>query len=156
MWIDLFLVLIGGIFGTLLRYGIAKGMEKSYSGDYPIGTLIANFLGCFFAGILFKFPAGLSQSWKYGVTCLSVGFCGSLTTFSSYVHSNLDNLEKSNILYGLIDVLVSTIGCFLMFASGVKIYEVFFEDFLKHQVGQNTDEHRQLDTQQNDSPAEEL
>ena len=61
--------------GALVRYFFSR-----YNKDFimPLGTLIANLLGCFLIGLLYNHVES-----KEVYTILATGFCGGLTTFST-------------------------------------------------------------------------
>lgn len=81
------LVAIGGAFGSAARYGCALLLEGRLV-DWPLGTLGANLLGCFVIGVI----NGLTQDLdlplisKEGRLLLATGFCGGLTTLSSFIN----------------------------------------------------------------------
>ena len=89
--IEITFLAVGGLGGTFLRYGITK--SPLLLGALPVNVLIVNIIGSFILGVF----AVLSQQWnldqKY-VMLVAIGFCGSLTTMSSFA------LESSNMLDG--------------------------------------------------------
>ena len=62
-------------FGALVRYLFSRYNQAS---KLPLGTLIANLLGCFLIGLLYNH---VESKEVYAV--LATGFCGGLTTFST-------------------------------------------------------------------------
>jgi CrcB protein len=71
---------IGGICGAALRWGIIEVSDSSSS--WPTGVFIANMAGCAVLGFLAgRYAAFIGTSIFVGLT---VGFCGALTTFSSF------------------------------------------------------------------------
>ncbi len=46
------LVGLGGFAGSMSRYGFSLAAQR-WSIDWPLGTLAANFLGCFLIAVLF-------------------------------------------------------------------------------------------------------
>ncbi len=87
--IELAFLAAGGTAGTLLRYGITK--SPLVLGALPVNVLIVNAVGSFILGAFVI----LSQQWnldaKYALL-VAVGFCGGLTTMSSFA------LETSNLI----------------------------------------------------------
>ncbi len=75
----LFIISCIAILGAIARYFIQSLFDASLY--RPYGTLIVNILGCFVLGIVSEIYSTHSQSTLY--QAISVGFCGSLTTFSS-------------------------------------------------------------------------
>ncbi|MDE1861748.1 MAG: CrcB family protein [Thaumarchaeota archaeon] len=86
--IELLLLGAGGLAGTFLRFKITQ--SPLLWGTLPMNVLIVNIVGSFVIGIF----AVVSQQWNldFRYTLLvAVGFCGALTTMSSFV------LETSNL-----------------------------------------------------------
>ena len=89
--IEMILLAIGGLAGVFLRYGMTK--SQLVLGALPINVLIVNIVGSFILGVF----AILSQQWnleqKYAML-VAIGFCGGLTTMSSFA------LESANLIDG--------------------------------------------------------
>jgi CrcB protein len=102
---SLVLVSLGGIAGTLARYGIG-----AFFPDDRQGTLIANVAGVALASALLVFMErrGISQLRLL----LLPGFCAGFTTFSAVTAHSLEPIEGGmlflvqNILFSLITVIV--------------------------------------------------
>lgn len=86
--IDLILMAVGGTVGTFLRYKITS--SPLLIGSLSVNVLLVNVIGSFILGIF----AVTSQQWnldqKYALM-IAIGFCGALTTMSSFA------LETSNL-----------------------------------------------------------
>ena len=100
------LVLLGAIPGAVLRYLL--GVFVPHYFNLPIGTLIANVLGSFVLGmVVIMFRLGVTTSEM--VTMMGIGFCGSLTTMSSFAVESINlpfNLLLLNISITLIFVFI--------------------------------------------------
>jgi len=84
MWMILS-VGIGGFCGSVLRYLIhLLGMRVLDQGW--IGTLISNAVGCFILGCLVVGCTKAAWLTPAQRLCLTAGFCGGLTTFSTFTH----------------------------------------------------------------------
>ena len=79
-----FLIAVGGAFGSVLRYALQGVVQRLTEGDFPLGTLIVNVLGCLVMGFLcgmFDGPLLVREEYKIG---LRVGLLGGFTTFSAF------------------------------------------------------------------------
>jgi fluoride exporter len=74
---------IGGVLGALSRYLVGSWMAGAAGSGFPWGTLLINLTGSILLGYLLRsFPAwGTSPDAR---AFLTVGFCGSFTTFSTF------------------------------------------------------------------------
>lgn len=83
----------GAILGSFIRYKI--GESPLLLNTLPINVLIVNVIGSFILGIFVV----LSQQWnldgRYSLF-IAIGFCGSLTTMSSFALDSLNLLENSH------------------------------------------------------------
>src|ERR1700761_2373920 len=83
MWRSLVAVAVGGALGCLFRWYLAIFLNR-YFPTIPPGTLAANLIGCYIIGMamaLFVVYPTLAPEWRLFVT---TGFCGGLTTFSTF------------------------------------------------------------------------
>lgn len=81
----LLLVAVGGVIGTLARYGLSR-MEPGATEGWPWGTFTANIAGAFVLGALLDWlgRTGPDRGWRQRVRLLTgTGFCGGFTTYSS-------------------------------------------------------------------------
>jgi CrcB protein len=87
--IELILLVIGAIAGALLRYKIVS--SPILLGALPLNVLFVNIIGSFILGVFSVVSAFWNLDTRYSLL-VAIGFCGSLTTMSSFV------LETSNLL----------------------------------------------------------
>ena len=79
----LVLIALGGMLGTLCRYGLATWVDQRVPSSFPYGTVVINLAGCFVAGLLFPLfeQASIAPELRLAVF---TGFLGGFTTFSAY------------------------------------------------------------------------
>ncbi len=85
---QLLLVFIGGGFGSVLRFIIAKYLNSSENG-IPYGTFAANIIGSLLIGIILGLAAKNNTLTENQTLLLATGFCGGFTTFSTFAYENL-------------------------------------------------------------------
>lgn len=126
MLLNIFWVGIGGFAGSVARYlvsGWAQNLNKELL--FPLGTSIANILGCLFIGLL----AGIFQlkGWANPELRLFVfvGILGGFTTFSTFANESFFLIEKGEILLALFNVVGQvTIGLLAVW-GGYSISRLF-------------------------------
>lgn len=116
-WVHLTYTAIFGAVGAYLRYILSKLNTKFQ--DFPIGTFTANVLGTWLLAIwtlLSKFEVDYHRHDLMAVLYgLSTGFCGCLTTVSTFINE-LDTMKvKSLYKYGLTTYIFAQVGCILIF-----------------------------------------
>lgn len=100
---------IGGFIGSIARYITTVLVHKIFPTTFPLGTLIVNLVGCFLIGIIlgiFEKGEVLSPEMRL---FLSVGFCGGLTTFSTFTNDTINLINDREVL-------------FLTFYMGVSVF----------------------------------
>lgn len=76
----------GGFVGTCGRYLICRWSAGVYHGSFPVGTFLVNILGCFIIGLLFGLFERYQMLDSKEHIVMVTGFCGGLTTFSSFAY----------------------------------------------------------------------
>ena len=102
----IFLVMLGAIPGAIGRYVLGLVFKGLFA--IPIGTLIANTLGSIILGIVVTLYR-LQLIKPEVITSVGIGFCGSLTTMSSFAVESLELLSNSGVLF------LSYLGITLLF-----------------------------------------
>ena len=93
----------GSVFGAFLRYKITE--SPLLFNTLPLNVLIVNVIGAFILGVFVV----LSQQWnldgRYSLFA-AVGFCGSLTTMSSFALDSSNLIETKH--YGALAINILT------------------------------------------------
>lgn len=118
-------VFIGGGAGAVLRYLTGFCALRYLSINLPFATFAVNIIGCFILGILYvKVLArpDISNSLKLALTA---GFCGGLTTFSTFSLELFEMLKNAQIIQFLIYLFLSIITGLTAVWIGVNIAKYF-------------------------------
>jgi len=78
------LVGAGGALGCLARYGLAGASQAIFGARFPVGTLLANVIGCALVGVFGYFFVDRQALSPQHRLLMVTGFLGGLTTFSSF------------------------------------------------------------------------
>ena len=87
------LVALGAAIGAPLRFLIATSLDQD---RFPRGTLLVNVVGSFLLGLLIE--AGATGHW---LALLGTGFCGGLTTFSTFSVEAIELLQRRLTIAGI-------------------------------------------------------
>ncbi|MEU6999723.1 fluoride efflux transporter CrcB [Nonomuraea sp. NPDC046570] len=101
-------VFIGGVLGAPARYLVDRFIKERFGATMPWGTLAVNVLGSAILGLFM----GLASNGRIPHAVLSLigtGFCGALTTFSTFsadtfklIEAGSANKAWGNVLLNLI------------------------------------------------------
>ena len=116
---SIFLIGIGGALGSITRYLINELFIKHIPGEYPLGILFINTLGCFFIGYYLGANLFVKDDQYY---LFVIGFLGSFTTMSAFTYQTI-NMLNTNILIAssyIIGTIILTIAATAYGASFSK------------------------------------
>lgn len=108
-------VFIGGGAGSILRYGISFLVQRQTTVTFPLATLFSNIISCLlFAAVYFVYQQKdlIPQSMR---VLLITGFCGGLSTFSAFSFETFELIRRGELLYAVLNVLVSVLLCLGIF-----------------------------------------
>lgn len=98
------LVLLGGAVGAPSRYLIDRWVQRRHDSVFPWGTLTVNVVGCVILGVL----AGAARELPGPVVTLAgTGFCGALTTFSTFGFETTRLLEEGSLAEAVLNTVTS-------------------------------------------------
>ncbi|MFD2574018.1 fluoride efflux transporter CrcB [Spirosoma soli] len=115
------LVFLGGGLGSLLRYVVSRSIPAGSLGSpFPFAILTVNVLASFVLGAVVGW--GMSRSGGEEARLLiGVGFCGGLSTFSSFSQDTLVLLHQDRTGAALLNIGLNVALCLLASVSGLYI-----------------------------------
>jgi fluoride exporter len=115
---------LGGALGSILRY-LTQLLFAAFSLTFPMGTFVANILGCFAIGLLYALMekyTGLSTEWRlFWIT----GICGGYTTFSSFSYESISLFKQGNYFYFFLYMMMSIVVGLLATLVGIVVVSKF-------------------------------
>jgi CrcB protein len=114
-------VFIGGGTGSVARWFLSMRLNPMHQ-VIPLGTLTANLIGAFIIGMglaWFNRMTHIDPMWKLLIT---TGFCGGLTTFSTFSAEVVFLLQDGRINWALANIAVNMLGSFAMTALAFWLF----------------------------------
>jgi CrcB protein len=94
--VTVLLVALGGMAGAPLRYLLDKVIQSRHDSVLPWGTFTVNVIGSAILGFLLGAQQHLGMSSQV-MALAGIGFCGGLTTFSTFGYETLRLLEDGAV-----------------------------------------------------------
>ncbi|QNE21913.1 fluoride efflux transporter CrcB [Kribbella qitaiheensis] len=106
---NLLLVIVGAAIGAPLRYLTDRAVQSRHDSVFPWGTITVNVVGCVVLGIVGG--AASTASVPHEVQLLvGTGFCGALTTYSTFSYETLRLIEQDAKFFAAANVVTSIVA----------------------------------------------
>lgn len=116
-WKSIVAISIGASLGALLRWGLSMQLNSLFPA-IPPGTLISNLIGGYVVGVAIALFASstLPIEWRLFVI---TGFCGGLTTFSTFSAELVILLQQGRAFWAVAAAATHLAGSVLMTFAGI-------------------------------------
>lgn len=120
MYSSLLAVVVGGSLGCVGRWLLSLKLNGLFP-SLPLGTLLVNLIGGFIIGMAMAFFArfpNLDPAWRLLIT---TGFCGGLTTFSTFSAEVVFMLQHDRLDWAAATIMAHVLGSLLMTFAGYYV-----------------------------------
>ena len=104
---EFLLVFCGAGLGGTMRFAVIRAMAQLITANY-YAIFICNMIGCFLAGFILSYILQRhGQNWinLFFITGLAGGF----TTFSAFAVDNIQMIQKGDVIYAILYIVLSII-----------------------------------------------
>ena len=125
-WVLILLTAFGSALGGVCRYLGMTLVTRLLGERFPWGTLIVNGLGSFLLGLILGGGIVAGKGWlsfEGAHAFAAIGFCGGLTTFSTFSLQTFSLFTEQSWGRMLANILGSVLLCVLCVVSGYAIGE---------------------------------
>jgi len=119
-------LVLGATLGAAVRYYASLWAAAQFGTAFPYGTLLVNVVGSFILGAFLTLATQriiVSPGLRLFV---ATGFCGSLTTFSTYSYETVTMLEQGSYLTGALYLFSSLALGVLSVILGAALMRALF------------------------------
>jgi CrcB protein len=122
MWKPILAISLGASLGALLRWALGSQFNSIFP-TVPPGTLTANLIGGYIIGLAVAYFAqapNLAPEWRL---LIITGFCGGLTTFSTFSAEVVTLLQQGRLTWAMGAIAIHVSGSLLMTLLGLASWQ---------------------------------
>lgn len=124
MWKPIIAISLGAALGALLRWQLGIRLNSAFP-LIPPGTLTANLVGGYVIGLAIAYFAQapeIAPEWRLFII---TGFCGGLTTFSTFSAEVVTLLEEGRLMWVMGAITAHLSGSLLSTFAGLATWQLF-------------------------------
>lgn len=124
MWKPILVISLGAALGALLRWVLGIKLNSLFP-SIPPGTLSANLIGGYIIGLAMGYFAQapeIAPEWRLFII---TGFCGGLTTFSTFSAEVVTLLQEGRLYMAMGAIAAHVTGCLLTTLAGLVSWQWF-------------------------------
>jgi len=122
MWKPVLAISVGSALGALLRWVLGTNLNACFP-SLPPGTLSANLIGGYIVGVAVAYFAqapDIAPEWRLFII---TGFCGGLTTFSTFSAEVVTLLQEGRLPMAVGAIAAHVTGSLLMTLAGLVSWQ---------------------------------
>jgi fluoride exporter len=112
-------VALGGVLGTVARFGLQGWVQERAGGGFPAGTVVVNILGSLVLGFAMRYTTGSTVVSPEMRAAITIGFCGAFTTMSTFAFESQALLVDGDYGRAFAYMAVTLIGCLAFTFAGI-------------------------------------
>lgn len=123
MWKPIVAISLGSALGALLRWQLGVRLNSLFP-SLPPGTLAANVIGGYVVGVSVAYFAqepNLAPEWRL---LIITGFCGGLTTFSTFSAEVVSLLEAQRLTMAMGSIATHVAGSLAATLAGIASWKI--------------------------------
>lgn len=123
MWKAIIAISLGASIGAMLRWFLGAQLNSLFP-TMPPGTLIANLIGAYIVGLAIAYFAqapDIAPEWRL---LIITGFCGGLTTFSTFSAEVVALLQQEKLNWAMSTIVVHVSGSVMMTFAGIATWQL--------------------------------
>jgi CrcB protein len=115
---DILYLAVGAVLGVVIRYNITG--DELFVGPLPVSVLIVNIAGSLILGISSTAVSSFGLDQRYTLL-IGIGFCGTLTTMSTFAFETVNLFSAGKLLIAGIDIVLNVGASLLAIVLGRAI-----------------------------------
>ncbi len=123
MWQPVVAISVGAAGGALLRWQLGARLNSLFPA-IPPGTLVANLIGGYIIGLAIAYFAQASDIAPEWRLLIITGFCGSLTTFSTFSAEVVTLLQEGRLALAMGAVSIHVAGSLVATLAGLATWQL--------------------------------
>ncbi len=123
IWSPALAISFGAAAGALLRWQVGVRMNSLFP-VLPLGTLAANLVGGYIIGLAIAYFADAPQIAPEWRLLIITGFCGGLTTFSTFSAEVVTRLQQGQLVWALGAIAIHVVGSLTMTLAGLATVQL--------------------------------
>jgi CrcB protein len=108
--VNMLIVGVGGMIGSILRYWLGGFTQRSIPGTFPVGTLAVNVIGCLAIGAIWSLIEYRQWFGSPEIRIfVTIGILGGFTTFSAFGYETFALLRDGAYVAALLNVTANVV-----------------------------------------------